>query len=233
MQLHRHDLLEISKQGRQWALDHLGSTTCFQVNRTEAARLIAPEFRAVKAPGIVRREEGEGLPGAIPVGFSSPFRIDGRRFRLPAFVKADEILKITTPYQVLESDIPDRIECLKALREIKNEALKADVSLGVYGSAALEIYTGLPYTHDDSDLDLVIKAVDQQRLTAFTERAQAIGRRFNCRLDIELDLPSGHGVKMAEVLSGSDLVLGKSVGGVDLLQRSDVLAMCEREVARC
>ncbi len=227
MLLHRHDLLEITDRGRRWALDQLRSAACIEANSTEAARLIASDSHAAKIPGIVRREEGETPPEAVPVGFSSPFRIDGRRLRVAAFIPPDEVSQITPPYRVLESDFPAGTECLKALHEIRRAAVKAGVILGVFGSAALEIYTGLPYTHPDSDLDLVIKATDLPRLTAFADHAQTIGLRYHCRLDLELDLPFGHGVKMAEVLTGSDLILGKSLKGVDLLPRSDVLTMCD------
>jgi hypothetical protein len=60
----------------------------------------------------------------------------------------------------------------------------------------------------------------------FVKDALAAAQRYCCRVDIELDLPSGYGINVLELLRGTDLILGKGLTGVELIRRSSVLDMC-------
>ncbi len=219
----RHDILAISDAGRRWAVEHLSPANVIGGDPAQAAGLIAGQRGGIKIPGIVRRHDEDGIEGAIPVGFSSPDFLDHRRMRVAAFVPEKEIAGITSPYQVLSADFALRTECLKALAAIKKVAADMGIRLGVWGSAGLEVYTGLPYTHAASDLDLLVPMSEPGLLRAFAGCAAAVGRRHGCRLDIEVDLPSGYGVKLLELLQDTDLVLGKSLAGVQLRPRANIL----------
>lgn len=221
----RHDLLDITDKGRWWASEYLSSTGRVE-NLQQVVKLITEGHDGVKVPGIVRREDYEDIQGAIPVGFSSPFLVDGRRIRIPTFVPPEEVVRTNSPYQVLEGDFASRTASLKALSEMKRAASGLGIKLGAWGSAGLEIHTGLPYTHAASDLDLLIGVAELHRILTFVEDALAMGQRYRCRVDIELDLPSGYGINVLELLKGTDLILAKGLNGVELIHRSTVLDMC-------
>lgn len=222
----RHDLLDITDKGRCWASKHLALTGRLDEDLPEAVKLIMEGHDGVKIPGIVRREDYEGIQGTIPVGFSSPFLVDGRRIRVAAFVPPEEVVRTNSPYQVLEADFSSRTPCLRAVAEMKEVAVDMGIKLGVWGSAGLEIYTGLPYTHTASDIDLLIGVAEMNCVLTFAKNALATGQRYGCRVDIEMDLPSGYGINILELLKGTDPILGKSLNGVELIHRSSVLNMC-------
>ena len=222
----RHDLLDITEKGRWWASEHLALMGRVDEDLYQAVNLITEGHNGVKIPGIVRREEYECIQCTIPVGFSSPYLVDGKRIRVAAFVPPEEVVRTNSPYQVLGADFSSRTPCLKALAEMKRTAADMGIKLGVWGSAGLEIYTGLPYTHAVSDLDLLIGVVELHYILTFAENALAAGQRYCCRVDMELDLPSGYGVNILELLKGKDLILGKGINGVELIHRSGVLDMC-------
>ena len=115
-------------------------------------------------PGIVRRDEIETTTGdnyyseneKVFIGFVHPYTKDGRRLRFAASVPGNKIIKLITPYEITKYNFEERTPTLKALSQIINE-----YDLGVWGSTSLEIITGLPYTHEKSDLDLIVKDFDQ------------------------------------------------------------------------
>jgi phosphoribosyl-dephospho-CoA transferase len=222
----RHDLVEITDKGRLWASEHQAPLPCHHGVLPQALKLITEGHDGIKIPGIVRREECENIQGAIPVGFSSPYLVHGHRLRVGAFVPQEEVLSIHSPYQRLEMDFSPRTACLKALVQIKRIALNRGITLGVWGSAGLEIYTGLPYTNRASDLDLLIGIAELNSVLTFAEEALCTGLRYDCRVDIEMDLPSGYGINVAELLTGAGPVLGKSLNRVDLISRSSIWEMC-------
>jgi phosphoribosyl-dephospho-CoA transferase len=224
---HRHDLVEISEDGRRWAAKKYLDLYPQSQEALFAVKLITDNHSGVKLPGIIRREEEIVADGAVPIGFSSPYLVDHKRLRVRTFVPLKEIKLVTSPYEVLQSAIHPRTECLKALVAIKDIARKLDLDLGVWGSAGLEIYTGLPYTHRGSDLDLLFKPAATATMFKFAVDAFAIGQRYGCRVDIEVDLPSGYGVNIKEIMSGTALIFGKGLRCVELIPRSTVLAVCK------
>jgi phosphoribosyl-dephospho-CoA transferase len=219
----RHDLLDITDKGRGWASRNLMAVSCVNEDLPNALKLITEEYNGVKVPGVVRREERQGNQGVIPIGFSSPYQVDGRRIRVATFALPEEVTGKHTPYQVLEAEFSSRTPCLRALAELKKVAVDIGVKLGAWGSAGLEIYTGLPYTHAASDLDLLIDVAELNYISIFAEHALAKGQGYGFRVDMELDLPSGYGISVLELLKGSDLILGKSLNGVELIHRSSVM----------
>jgi phosphoribosyl-dephospho-CoA transferase len=141
-----------------------------------------------------------------------------------AFAKTDEVLRVTTPYELLSLPIPLRTTSCRALAVARNEAGALGLTLGVWGSAALEIYTGLPYTHNDSDLDLLVAEASSATLCRFLKEIKSLEERFNLRIDVEVDLRSGYGVHLKELLGQTLTVVGKSLTGVELLNHEEILA---------
>ena len=179
-----------------------------------------------RIPGIVRRDEANPLStGApfytehdiVPVGFVYPYREDGMRIRHPARIAGSAILRITTPYEVASLDYEHRTPALKALG-----ALSARHPLGVWGSAALEIVTGLPYTDSLSDVDLLVRGCCAEELFELSRDVTATESELGIRIDVEISLNNGYGINLKEYNSSSPEVLAKGVSDVILLNREAI-----------
>lgn len=220
----RHYLVEITAQGRASAFEEL--QTCDPLNNSDLVKsLILEGYDGIQVPGIMRREERGWIKGMVAVGFSSPLRYGQGRLRISTFVPEKEITKVITPYQILEQPIRNRTNCLKALQEVKKLAEKLKIKLGVWGSSGLEVYTGLPYTDKDSDLDLLIRAQEIKVIEEFYFSLLEMGQDYCCKIDAELDLPNGYGVKVAELFMQTEDVLGKSIMEVKLIPKKVILQM--------
>lgn len=226
MRLKRHNLIEITRSGREWALKQLRQSKDYTVRQDIAEELILEGINSRQIPGIIRREENEGIDGAVPVGFTSPYLIEGRRLRIPAFVPEKEIKRIVTPYEVINysTDI-SRSNCLQALNACIKALSKFDVKLGVWGSAGLEMYTELPYTHNKSDLDLLMTVKESGVINKVYEAISSIEGNYDCKIDVELDLPSGYGVKLKEMFLGTSEVLGKGLYDVKMFPRESIIKL--------
>lgn len=221
VQLKRHMLLDIEDSARERLVDELALTG--QLRRSYA-RLLLPQLAGARVPAIVRRDESNSSGDRIPVGFSSPESGRDGRLRVAALVDGADILRVTTPYQLLPADFAQRNSCLSALAACREAAGELDLAIGVWGSAALELYTGLRYTHDRSDLDLLIAPAPQAVLAAFLDRVSRVATRLGLRIDAEVDLDNGYGVHLQELLGAGRTLLGKSQRDVALLPRTRVLA---------
>ena len=163
----------------------------------------------------------------IPVGFSSPSKTGWPTSSgLPAFVPPEEVVGRTTPYQLAARDFAPRMPCLNVLADLKPMAMDSGICLGVWGSAGLEIYTGLPCTDPESDLDLLVAAAKYSDIIMFSRKAVSVADRHGCRLDLELDLMNGYGVKFQEVFQGADPILGKSLENVAMIPRLSIMEVC-------
>ena len=222
--LKRHVLLDVTDSARQRLVDAFAATVGTDVNRRSYAQILLPQRAGARIPGIVRRDETGQAGDRIPVGFSSPSHAIDGRLRLAAFVDGADIIRITTPYDLSIDNFAERNNCLKALAVCRDVADAFDLDIGVWGSAALELYSGLPYTHDESDLDLLVAPAPQTVLGAFLERINAVENRFGLRVDVEVDLVCGYGVHLKELLGHGRTLLGKSRIEVALLTRAQVLA---------
>ena len=224
----RHNLLDLTDEGREWAFAGLAPHPCHQGREEEVRRLVKDGYGPVKVPGIARREESpDARPDLVPVGFVSPRTDRGSRVRVAAFVLERHVTRATTPYEVLRRPFSPRNACLTALVQARAAARRVDAELGVWGSAGLELYTGLPFTHGGSDLDLLVKPAPEPRLRELLSLLQALEKDLGLRIDVELDLPNGYGVQLKELAMNVNSVLGKGSTDVTLLSRSEVWLLCD------
>ena len=215
-QLNRHDLVYISQTAKQRMLAEVA-----KLYQGEQLLMIKELFSAEQLiPGIVRRAE-ELTDKLIPLGFVHPKRLAGNRLRVASFSEVSAIEKFCTPYQVLQQEIKLHNRCLQCLREIVLLSNQYQLEIGVLGSAALELVTGLRYTDNNSDLDLLIKPAAGEKIKDFYKAAQNIGKDIN--IDLELALPNGYGIKVAELFRDTQTVLGKSLKDVRLLSKQEIL----------
>jgi phosphoribosyl-dephospho-CoA transferase len=225
----RHTLLDISNAGREAILEELSGNGCDDGRHRESwSRVLLPMKAGARIPGIVRRDEQSFRPGYVPIGFSSPELGGEGRLRIAAFAQQKDIIRVTSPYDLTWLPVPPRTACMQTLAVVRVTAESLGLELGVWGSAALELYTELPYTHMTSDLDLLVKAAPVKVLFDFLAEILALERGFGLRIDVEVDLPDGYGVQLKEVLGHGRTVLGKSLTDVRLLPRAQLLAKQDR-----
>lgn len=230
--LKRHNLVAISQRGRDRALslfhEHYGHFPCSD----HAAGLIAGKADSCRIPGIIRREEKIPLQELIPVGFVAPFLEKGKRIRLPSFVYPEDITAVATPFELIKTDFEPRTTCLRVLAELKCIAQELGVQLGVWGSAGLEIHTCLHYTNPQSDLDLLTTMSELKAIQAFYLGAKELEVQYNCRIDLEIDLPCGYGIQAVEFFGGSKHVLAKGIDDVTFILCSDIVKMSEKTIEK-
>lgn len=218
----RHTFIDISDTGRETILTQLAGTDDPGLRETYA-RVILPRRAGCRVPAVVRREDGAVLPGCVPVGFSEVLPHAGRRLRIPAFAREEDITGMMTPYEMISLPMPRRTNAAEALMAVRACAVSLGLNLGVWGSMALELYTTLPCTGEQSDLDLLVEAASGERLSCFLTGICALEERFSLRMDVEVDLPNGYGVQLRELTGDSRMVLGKGAGEVVLLPREEIL----------
>lgn len=221
MDIKRHVLLEVSDLGRELAFKWMMGQTCCKGQLEEIKELVVTGLNGTKIPAIVRRKEETAQKDVIAVGFSSPFLNEGNRLRIPGFVPLKEIQNAVHPYEILTKEFSERTNALKALAKIYQIAQKYDMTLGVFGSAALEVYTSLPYTHNESDLDLIIRGAKIEKIERFYRSIKEIGQKYNCKVDLELECQD-YEIKVAELFTDTEHILGKGMDGVQLFTREKV-----------
>lgn len=228
----RHDLTHLSLAGRERIfLELIGLG---HQERAVGEILLPERFpneRGIMAavPGIVRREEFAPRPGFLPVGFAAWRSGESGRLRVASFALPEEIVAKTNPEEVAAKipDAPGRTPALNALRYLRNSRRFPALRLGVWGSVAMEIETGHPYTHEWSDLDIRLLPTgpaDRETLARCLDAVLDAERAFGIRIDAELRLPGEYGISLKEFLNEGATVLGKGRADVVLLRKPDVFA---------
>ena len=158
----RHDLIYLTPEGKRQA---------FRYGEKEAGDSYSREcFQKTisRCPGIVRRQEymGDG-PRLLQLGFSWYERRGGSRMRFASQADFGEIVKLEKPWEVCTGERHMKNQKLEQrLRAVLEDGKKCGIRLGVFGSCAMELATGLPYTDQGSDLDL-IAVWDKEKIRDF------------------------------------------------------------------
>ena len=230
MFVQRHDLIAIAAPARQQIWQALPACAA-NWPQNELKKLVLFGYDGVFVPGIVRRQEN-ALPGQLQIGLSAPYRQDGRRLRMAATIPVAAAGARLTPYQAALLP-PDKTRRESALYRLLSAVLAVGEELGipcgVYGSLALELATGLPYCHADSDLDLIVRYQAQATLPAFYARLCRLEAASGIRIDAELALCGGYGVKLKEFFSDSHYLLAKGFTDVRSLERAEAVIMENKE----
>ena len=223
----RHDFIILKPEGKKRIYQEM------LLDKSNELQQLPKEFKLNKenftVPGIVRRVE-TSTESFIPVGFVPCGRVKGNRIRFGSFINVNEIEKIVTPFEVLEQfTIPARNSCMDAVKEILALSNLEKIPLGILGSAGLELITNLPYTDDNSDLDLLVKSNSYEILHNIFLVLQQIGRDYSRRIDLEIMLPNGYGIKAAELFMDTKTILGKSLFDVKLFKKTKILVLLKKE----
>jgi malonate decarboxylase holo-[acyl-carrier-protein] synthase len=236
MSLERHDLLHLNFTGRKRMFAELVSLNHGHKQDWDAVKeLLLPEeccreeADGEAVPGIVRREECLPRAGSVPVGFSSWRSGEQGRLRLAAFAEPEDIVSVVKPEAVAAKlytlgTMAQRTSALAALAALQKE-WSHHLTLGVWGSAALEIETGRAYTHQQSDLDLLFLPqgnMTRDILGACLAELVKKEQLFGIRIDAELRLGNGYGISLKELLAEGAAVLGKGRNNAILIQKAEL-----------
>lgn len=223
MRLVRHLLADLSADARAVLPDAVAEGLLPPFRTPDVAARVVACLCAYDLPGIVCRPTLDVGPGQAQLGFSFPFREAGARVRGAVRVERKDIVALTDPYGVAAraAELPGVLG--DAARAVVARGAVCGVRVGLLGSAALAIVTGLPYTCEASDLDLLVSG-DAAHLARFAADAAIIAQGMGRRIDIELELKDGSGVKLAEWLSPSRSLLAKSLDDVRMIDRAEAWA---------
>jgi phosphoribosyl-dephospho-CoA transferase len=162
-------------------------------------------------PVVVRRDGRR--PGQIPVGLRGRTRAE----RFGTWIAPSEIRKIVTPMDLaaqrawrLRGDLT-ALPVIRALEAIADRLDDAAVEWGVTGSAGFSLACARNVLHDDSDLDLVVKA-DRPLAASHLQLLGELQRTAPVRTDIQIATPYG-GFSLLERLRGGGRVLLKTEHG--------------------
>ena len=216
----RHDLLKISFEGRSRIFQELvnsGTELPTQILSDTLLNFCGKD----RIPAVVRR--GPVQPeGYVNAGFVSVQVINGSKAKIACTVSEREIVDLISPYVLPFCKYNERNKCLEALRAVSAMPEAENGKIGVAGSAAMEVVTGLSYTNDESDLDIIIRDSNLKEVFKTCTNLIRIGQQYDVSMDVEVQLKNGYGVKAKELFIGSSTLLGKGLFDVQLLERAEV-----------
>jgi phosphoribosyl-dephospho-CoA transferase len=218
----RHTMVDFSAEERLRSAETVcrGLPASFRHPALEAR--VQRVFASEAVPGIVCAPKGPLPEGYVQLGVSFPFRDDGARVRAAFALPPERIGQAHSPYDVFERLQPTAFEGAAALVALCELCRSHGVEAGLFGSAALQILTGLAYLESSSDVDVVVRPRSCARLRLLHAGLSGLRRDHQRKFDVEVTLPNGLGVKLDELMSSTSTVLGRGIDGVRLLDRAAV-----------
>ncbi|ABD07989.1 hypothetical protein RPB_3293 [Rhodopseudomonas palustris HaA2] len=180
-------------------------------------------FAAEAIPGIVCAPKGPLPDGYVQLGVSFPFRYDGVRVRASFALPPSRIGRAHSPYDVAARLRPARFEAAAALLALRGLCDSLGIVVGLFGSAALQVLTGLPYLESTSDVDAVVRPRNCAALRSLHAGVAHLRIEHGRKFDVEVTLPNGLGIKLDELMSSTATVLGRGIDGVHLLDKATVM----------
>jgi len=223
MEMQRHLLAEFSANAPSGFTEQVVAGLLPPFRSTDIVSCVESCLETIRIPGIVCRPTQPLSQGQIQLGLSFPLRANGSRVRSAVVVQQSDIVNFMTPYQVLENGVLPHGPLARPLVRVLDCGASCGLQIGVIGSVALEIVTGHLYTTGSSDLDIVIAGGQLAIMREFYHQMSTIAQESNVRIDVEVLLSDGSGVKLTELLSESRTVLAKSLTDVCILDRAAVL----------
>jgi phosphoribosyl-dephospho-CoA transferase len=179
-------------------------------------------FAAKAVPGIVCAPKGPLPNDYVQLGVSFPFRHDGVRVRASFALPPKRIGKAHSPYDVAGRLRPAQFEAASALLALRTLCDDYGIVVGLFGSAALQVLTGLDYLEPSSDVDAVVRPRNCATLRCLHAGLKDLREVHRRKFDVEVTLPNGFGIKLDELMSSSATILGRGIDGVHLLDRAAV-----------
>lgn len=248
----RHTLVWLTDDGRRYAADHIHTTSWNKDSQNSQHKNVDLWKQQLVCdplvPGIIcRQPSGISCLSSSGISDSSPAETDrnhqypqhsdtflagfsywkydnGSRLRMTAEIYKESVRKTCSPVDLCAPDKRDRLcTAYPLLSPIFAAADKCHIKPGLFGSTALEWVTGYPYRNQNSDLDLYLLPLPGCDLQGFGHSLSLLEAQSGVRLDAEIELTGGYGVKLKELLSPSKTVLGKGLYDVVLFEKSTIM----------
>lgn len=209
----RHQLVWLTAQG--W-------DDCAHNCANDADRAAIAQWRAMDWPAVVRRREPGAAADRLGLGIPLPPDADGVKRRCAIAAPLDAIQRRQPPLALADVAVHAPAHWRAPLAALLADAERHGCVLSVFGSAAMQALTGLPYLTPRSDLDLLLHprgvAALHAGLALLLRHAGALP------LDGEIVFPGGAAVSWKEWTgSGEQRVLVKHIDGVRLAPRAELL----------
>lgn len=214
MNICRHDLVFLSARGQRYAWEHRESGALED-------EMLHRCFHNL--PGIYRTQPSGLSDGIAALGFSLPILEGEARRRVAALAPIEEISAVLTPWEVsgLIPCLPSTVA--PAIESVRHAASEEGLAFGVFGSAAMQAVTGLPYLHMRSDIDLIIRGGAIKRVEQFYTALIQVEQAYHISFDVELMLSKTCYIKLRELIAGGKTVLAKGGSCPRLLARKTIL----------
>jgi phosphoribosyl-dephospho-CoA transferase len=169
----------------------------------------ARQVLAAGQPVVVRR--ALVASGFVAVGL----RGVSRDQRLAAVMPIAAVSRRLAPEALVAREAQSDLPVFHVLAELRPLLDALGHAWGITGSAGFQLATGLPVSHADSDLDLLLRADQPLPRSEARPLLQLLEGRA-CRIDLQLETPLG-GVALREWASAAPRVLVKTVDGPRLI----------------
>ncbi|WP_187394944.1 malonate decarboxylase holo-ACP synthase [Pigmentiphaga aceris] len=215
-----HDLLWLGLPGAlQTAPEAAGESG--HAALLDRAPWLTPAWLA-DAPVVVRRAAGPA--GWLPVGLRGRLRAE----RCAAWLPARTVRRCVTPEHIARSQAwrepsaSQQVAAVAAIGPIAAVLNDEGVRWGIGGGVGFALATNLPVLRPDSDLDLIVRADDEDE---FMRAARALNKVLDniadtttapIRIDVQIDTPAG-GFAFAEWQRTGGPVMLKTADGPLLL----------------
>lgn len=221
---HRHNRVWLSAGGWQRA-----SQTVSPAHARELMRWAENDW-----PAVVRRSDPEPGKNILYLGLTAPpDQHTGVKIRIPFSVCTEDIVRFGAPLAIIGAESALPLAWHSVFSELSDAATSSKLEFRVYGSAAMQAITGLPYLGAASDIDLLFYPLTNAQLHQGLNLLYLYAKRLP--LDGEIVFPSGRAVawkECAQALENPDRarVLAKSLLRLDLVHVADLLAELENPV---
>jgi phosphoribosyl-dephospho-CoA transferase len=174
-----------------------------------------------QAPWVVVRRSAP-MPDQIPVGIRGKER--GQRFA--AWINADHVIRVVPPIALIDpagwNVIYDVVvwPMVKGLLAASLLLRGAGYQCGPTGSFGFELASGIPSTHPESDLDILVEVSRPIGIAKAHGLLAAMEALSPVRLDIQMSTPAG-GVSWREYCAADEVLVKTNSGPV--LRKKEML----------
>lgn len=207
--MRRHDLVWLDPQA-PWQVLTAGAD----------ARLRA--WAQARLPFVVARRDPASDEHQVRLGV--PLPLAEHRQRLSLRVDPSAVLRSAPPPLLTEVAADIGPTWRERLHDLVTDTATLPAAPRVFGSAAWQHLTGLPYLHDGSDLDLLWEVVDTRQADEIVAVLLQYERRHRTRLDGELRFPGDRAITWREYASGARRLMVKGDEACWLVPREALAA---------
>lgn len=218
----RHDFIWLNRHSHSAVADRIGDAKIGRIVR---------EWLSAARPLIVRQQPQRLSATAkrLAAGLPLPPR-DGKR-RIPITIHAQEVNRVAPP-PALASVIrilPSTWQ--RSTADLCHDGSALGIDFQVFGSAAWQAMTSLPYVTSASDLDLLWRPANRTQLESGLTLIQTWEAASGVRADGEIVFGHDHAVAWREWLrrDRQRQVLVKQTGGPSLKAPAELLALLDDE----